>query len=83
MMPEYGMGFWQCKLRYRTQEEILEVVRKHKALGLPMDVIVVDFFHWTKQGDFRFEPRDFPDPAAMIKELRELGVELMVSSVKC
>ncbi len=79
MMPEYGMGFWQCKLRYRTQDEILEVVRKHKALGLPMDVIVVDFFHWTKQGDFRFEPRDFPDPAAMIKELRELGVELMVS----
>ena len=20
MMPEYGLGFWQCKLRYRTQE---------------------------------------------------------------
>ncbi len=79
MMPEYGMGFWQCKLRYRTQEELLTVARKHKSLGLPMDVIVVDFFHWTRQGDFKFERRDFPDPAGMIQELKSLGIELMAS----
>ena len=79
MMPEYGLGYWQCKLRYRTQEEILAVARKHKALGLPMDAIVVDFFHWTRQGDFKFEPRDWPDPYAMVKELKELGIETVVS----
>ena len=79
MMPEYGLGYWQCKLRYRTQEEILSVARKHKELGLPMDAIVVDFFHWTRQGDFKFEPRDWPDPDAMVKELKELGIETVVS----
>ena len=79
MMPEYGMGFWQCKLRYRNQEELLSVVREHKRRGLPMDVIVIDFFHWTRQGDYKFEPKDWPDPEAMILELKELGVELMVS----
>ncbi|MGN0507232.1 MAG: TIM-barrel domain-containing protein [Lachnospiraceae bacterium] len=79
MMPEYGLGYWQCKLRYRTQDEILAVARKHKALGLPMDAIVVDFFHWTRQGDFQFEPRDWPDPEAMVKELKELGIETVVS----
>jgi alpha-D-xyloside xylohydrolase len=79
MMPEYGLGFWQCKLRYRTQEELLTVVREHKRRGLPLDVIVVDFFHWTRQGDFKFEPRDWPDPEAMVKELKEFGVELVVS----
>ncbi|MBQ8160185.1 MAG: family 31 glucosidase [Clostridia bacterium] len=79
MMPEYGLGYWQCKLRYRTQEELLSVARKHKALGLPMDAIVVDFFHWTRQGDFRFEPLDWPDPEAMVKELREMGIETVVS----
>ena len=79
MMPEYGLGYWQCKLRYRTQEEILAVARRHKALGLPMDAIVVDFFHWTRQGDFKFEPRDWPDPDAMVKELKELGIETVVS----
>lgn len=79
MMPEYGMGFWQCKLRYRTQEELLNVAREYKRRGIPLDVIVIDFFHWTKQGDFKFEPRDWPDPDAMIAELKEMGTELMVS----
>ncbi len=79
MMPEYGLGFWQCKLRYRNQEELLKVAREHKRLGLPMDVIVIDFFHWTKQGDFRFDPVDWPDPEAMVEELKSLGIELMVS----
>ncbi len=78
-MPEYGLGYWQCKLRYRTQEEILSVAREHKRRGLPMDAIVVDFFHWTRQGDFKFEPRDWQDPAAMVRELKEMGIETVVS----
>ena len=79
MMPEYGLGYWQCKLRYRNQEELLQVAREHKRRGLPMDAIVVDFFHWTRQGDFRFEPRDWPDPEAMVRELKEMGIETVVS----
>lgn len=79
MMPEYGMGYWQCKLRYRTQEELLNVAREMKRRGLPLDAIVIDFFHWTRQGDFRFEPRDWPDPQAMVNELKSLGVETVVS----
>ncbi|MFT4143209.1 MAG: glycoside hydrolase family 31 protein [Mobilitalea sp.] len=79
MMPEYGLGFWQCKLRYRNQEELLAVAREHKRRGLPMDVIVIDFFHWTKQGDFKFDPIDWPDPDGMVAELKSLGIELMVS----
>ncbi len=79
MMPEYGLGYWQCKLRYRNQDELLAVAREHKRRGLPMDAIVIDFFHWTKQGDFKFEPLDWPDPEAMVKELKELGIETVVS----
>ena len=79
MMPEYGLGYWQCKLRYRTQEELLAVAREHKKRGLPMDAIVIDFFHWTMQGDFKFEPLDWPDPEKMVHELKELGIETVVS----
>src|SRR5690554_3549364 len=46
MMPDYGTGFWQCKLRYQTQDEIMEVAKEYKKRGLPISVIVVDFFHW-------------------------------------
>ena len=48
-MPEYAMGFWQSKLRYVTQDQVLEVAREYKKL--PLDVIVIDFFFWEKQGD--------------------------------
>ncbi len=79
MMPEYGLGFWQCKLRYWNQEQLLEVAREYKRRGLKVDVIVCDFFHWPKMGDYRFDPEFFPNPAAMVRELNEMGIELMVS----
>ncbi len=79
MMPEYGLGFWQCKLRYQTQEELLKVAREYKRRGLPIDLIVVDFFHWPYQGDWRFDEEYWPDPKGMVDELKEMGIELMVS----
>ena len=79
MMPDYAMGFWQCKLRYQTQEELLNVAREYKRRGLPISVIVIDFFHWTDHGDWKFDPQYWPDPDGMIKELKSMGIELMVS----
>ncbi len=79
MLPEWAAGFWQCKLRYQTQDELLGVAREHKRRGLPLSVIVIDYFHWTRQGEWKFDPSEWPDPQAMVDELRALGVELMVS----
>lgn len=79
MMPEYGLGFWQCKLRYQTQEELLGVAREYKRRKLPIDLIVIDFFHWPRQGEWKFDPVYWPDPEGMIRELKEMGIELMVS----
>ena len=79
MLPEWAAGFWQSKLRYRTQDELLGVAREYKRRGLPLSVIVIDFFHWTRQGEWKFDPAEWPDPQAMVDELRALGVELMVS----
>jgi alpha-D-xyloside xylohydrolase len=78
-LPEWASGFWQSKLRYRDQDELLEVVRQYRRLGLPLSVIVCDYFHWTLQGEWKFDAAEWPDPQAMVDELRELGVELMVS----
>jgi alpha-D-xyloside xylohydrolase len=79
MMPDFAMGFWQCKLRYQTQEELLGVAREYKKRGLPISVIVADFFHWPLQGEWKFDPVYWPDPDAMIAELKGMGIELMVS----
>jgi len=79
MLPAWAAGFWQCKLRYRSQEELLSVAREYHRRGLPVSAIVCDFFHWTHLGDWKFDPAEWPDPAAMVRELRELGIELVVS----
>jgi len=79
MMPEYGLGFWQCKLRYQTQEELLAVAREYKRRNLRVDVMVIDFFHWPKQGEWKFDSGYWPDPEGMIRELKEMNIELMVS----
>ena len=78
-LPAWASGFWQSKLRYRTQDELLDVAREYNRRGLPLSVIVADFFHWSAMGDYRFDATEWPDPDAMVAELRELGVELMVS----
>jgi alpha-D-xyloside xylohydrolase len=78
-LPDWASGFWQCKLRYLDQEELLEVAREHKRRGLPMSVIVTDYFHWSAMGDYRFDAAEWPDPRAMVEELAGLGIELMVS----
>ena len=79
VMPDWATGFWQSRLRYETQEELLEVARRYKREGIPLSVIVADYFHWTEQGDYRFDPRYWPDVRAMTGELHEMGVKLVVS----
>ena len=79
MMPDWALGFWQSKLRYQTQEELLTVAREYKSRGVPLSVIVADFFHWPMQGEWKFDPAYWPDPKAMVEELEAMGTKLMVS----
>jgi alpha-D-xyloside xylohydrolase len=79
MLPGWALGFWQSKLRYRTQEELLAVAREYKRRGLPLSVIVIDALHWTTHGDYQFDLRDWPHPGEMIRELEGMGITVLVS----
>ncbi len=81
VMSKDYLGLWQCKLRYRTPDEVLEVARKYKELGIHLDVIVIDFFHWTVQGDWKFDTKYWePEKVkAMLDELHGMGTKVMVS----
>ena len=79
VMPKNYLGLWQCKLRYRTQVEVLSVARKYKELGIIPDVMVIDFFHWPRQGDWCFDKKYWPDPKTMCDELHAMGTKVMVS----
>lgn len=79
VMPDWGLGFWQCKLRYWNQQQVLDVAKEFKRKGIPMDVMVIDFFHWPRMGDYRFEDEFWPDPQAMCEQLHAMGIKVMVS----
>ncbi|MDO4563568.1 MAG: glycoside hydrolase family 31 protein [Clostridia bacterium] len=79
MLPEWAAGFWQSRLRYETQEELLSVARRYKEEGIELSVIVADYFHWTEQGDYKFDSKYWPDVRAMADELHSMGIKLMVS----
>lgn len=79
VMPHWATGFWQCRLRYESQEELLAVHRKYRELGIPLSAIIVDYFHWTEQGDYKFDPKYWPDVKAMADEIHETDTKLIVS----
>jgi alpha-D-xyloside xylohydrolase len=79
MLPKAAYGFIQCKQRYITQDELLAVAKGYRERHLPLDVLVVDWFYYTKMGQFDMDPVKWPDPAAMNKQLHAEGIQTMIS----
>src|SRR6266567_5148575 len=79
LMPKAAYGFVQCKQRYITQDEMLAVAKGYRDRHLPADVLVLDWFYYTKMGEMDFSPEHFPDPAAMNKQLHDMGFQTMIS----
>jgi alpha-D-xyloside xylohydrolase len=78
LFGKWAYGFWQCKNRYKSQEEILSVARKYRELHIPVDNIVQDWFWWNRKGEFVFN-KNYPDPKGMIDELHRENFHLMIS----
>lgn len=78
-MPEWALGFWQSRLRYETQEQVLGVAQRYKDMGITPSVIIIDYFHWTEQGDYKFDPKYWQSPREMADKLHAMGIKLMVS----
>lgn len=78
-LPHFASGFWQCKNRYRTQEEFLEVAKGYHDRQIPVSVIVIDGLFWQRFGEWNFNNHCWPDVAQMMNQLKSYGMELMVS----
>ncbi|MGA2276971.1 MAG: TIM-barrel domain-containing protein [Terracidiphilus sp.] len=79
MLPKAAYGYIQCKQRYSSQKELLDVAQGYRDRHLPADVLVVDWFYYTKMGQFDFDAKYWPDPAEMNKQLHAMGFETMIS----
>ena len=77
--PVAALGYIQCKQRYRTRDELMQVARTYREKRYPCDVLVVDWFHWKTLGDLDLDGESWPDPKGMNDELREMGFQTMIS----
>jgi alpha-D-xyloside xylohydrolase len=79
MLPKAAYGYIQCKQRYSSQDEVLAVAKGYRERHLPADMLVVDWFYYSKMGEMDFVPDKWQDPAAMNRQLHEMGFQTMIS----
>jgi len=79
LLPKAAYGYIQCKQRYSSQDELLAVAKGYRDRHLPADILVVDWFYYTKMGQMDFVPEKWPDPAAMNRQLHDMGFQTMIS----
>jgi alpha-D-xyloside xylohydrolase len=77
--PKAAFGYIQSKARYETQKQVLDVAEGYRTRGYPLDIMVVDWFYWTRMGQLDINAADFPDPKAMNQKLHEQGVHSIIS----
>ena len=79
MFGKWAYGFWQCKNKYNTQDELLGVAHKYRQLHIPADNIVQDWFWWYTMGEPVFDKSRYPDPPGMVEDLHRNNFHLMIS----
>ena len=83
LMPKWELGFWQCKERYASQEELLGVATKLRELKVPVDGIIQDWQYWppgtNTWGSHLFDPARYPHPAAMFQQLHDEHYHVLIS----
>lgn len=82
MFPLWTFGYWQCKERYKTPEELLEVVRWHRQNKVPLDGIIQDWQYWGN--NYLWNAMDFLSEAyvngpQMVEEVHRHNAHLMIS----
>ena len=83
LAPLWTFGFWQCKERYKSSEEVVEVVQKYRDLGVPLDAIVQDWKYWGEEPN-TWNSLGFNNPAfagyeKMFADLKKLNAKMMIS----
>jgi alpha-D-xyloside xylohydrolase len=82
MFPLWTFGYWQSKERYKSQDEILDVVKKYRELGVPLDGIIQDWQYWGNNylwNAMEFLNAEFPNPRKMIDDVHGMNAHMIIS----
>jgi alpha-glucosidase len=76
--PRWSVGYQQCRYSYYPDKEVINVARTFREKDIPADAIVLDIHHMDDYKIFTWNRMHFRNPALLIKELRELGFQVVV-----
>jgi len=83
MLPLWAFGFFQSKDRYKSQQELVDVVKQYRELSIPLDGIVLDKSYWgddnTKWNNMRFDTSAFRNPKEMVNQVHAMNARMMIS----
>src|SRR5208337_1926740 len=81
LLPRWAYGFWQCRERYSSQQQILDTAKEYRNRRIPVDAFVQDWQYWGKYGwnAMRFDETAYPNPAEMMSVLHKQDLHLVIS----
>ncbi len=82
MFPLWTYGYWQSKERYKSQDELVNVVKKYRELGVPLDGIIQDWQYWGNNylwNAMEFLNPEFYDPKKMVADVHSLNAHIIIS----
>jgi alpha-D-xyloside xylohydrolase len=82
MFPLWTFGYWQSKERYKSQDELVGVVKKYRELGVPLDGIIQDWQYWGNNylwNAMEFLNPEFYNPQKMVDDIHSLNAHVIIS----
>ncbi len=76
--PYWAFAPWKARDYHQNEAQVREDVDRNRALGLPASVILIDSPWAAAYNDYKFNPRQFDDPAAMVKYIHAQGYKLVL-----
>ena len=75
--PRWAFGYQQSRWSYMNEDEIREVVKKHRENNIPLDAVYMDIDYMERYKDFTVSDEAFPDFPKFVGEMRECGIRLV------
>ena len=82
LFPLWVHGYWQCRERYHSTEELCEALRTHREMGIPLDCIVQDWQYWGENENWnsmRFDNPLYARADTMIANVHANNAHLAIS----
>lgn len=81
LFPKWAYGYWQCRERYHSQQEILDIAAEFRKRKIPVDALVQDWQYWGKYGwsAMKFDEQYYPQPKVMMDQLHSEDLHMLIS----